>query len=355
MTRPTGEQRERWGIVPWALGIIVAALVLVLLIVGRVFLVPLVIALLLFSLASAAIDRLRRLNIGGRAVPNWLTSLLALLLLGLGLAALFAVLSLQINIALASLPVFIEQSQTVIARLFGLLSDDLASALIEAFRDINLNDYVRLAAGSAGSLLVTIVLILLYAGFFLAERPWIEGKIALLFPEPGRRARIMAIAGSMRHNIHRFLVLKTLISGVTALVVWLLALAFGLNFAASIALLTFLLNFIPNIGSILATALPVLVALVQYDSLAMGLAVLGTIGTVQFVLGNILDPMVTGNGLQMSSLAIVISLTFWGAIWGIVGMFLAVPMMVMVLIVCTHVPPLRPVAVLLSKSGELPE
>jgi len=77
-------------------------------------------------------------------------------------------------------------------------------------------------------------------------------------------------------------------------------------------------------------------------------------GGIQFTNGNIIDPMMMGRALRLSSFGIIISLAFWGAVWGIPGMFLSVPIMVMLLVVCSHVPSLRPVAILLSREG-LPE
>jgi predicted PurR-regulated permease PerM len=75
------------------------------------------------------------------------------------------------------------------------------------------------------------------------------------------------------------------------------------------------------------------------------------IGIIQFSVGNLLEPMLLGRSLHLSSFVIILSLTFWGAIWGVIGMFLAVPIMVMIMIVCSHVPMLHPVAVLLSRDG----
>ncbi|MBE0454453.1 MAG: AI-2E family transporter, partial [Roseovarius sp.] len=84
------------------------------------------------------------------------------------------------------------------------------------------------------------------------------------------------------------------------------------------------------------------------------LAIFAITGAIQFLNGNIIDPMLMGRALRVSSFGIMISLAFWGAVWGIPGMFLAVPIMVGIMIVCSHVPGLRSVAVLLSREG-LPE
>jgi predicted PurR-regulated permease PerM len=103
-----------------------------------------------------------------------------------------------------------------------------------------------------------------------------------------------------------------------------------------------------------ATVLVALVAFVQLADGTMTLLIFLVVGGIQFLNGNIIDPMLMGRALRVSSFGIIISLAFWAAIWGIPGMFLAVPIMVSLMIVCSHVPGLRPVAVLLSREG-LPE
>lgn len=335
----------------WCAGIVVAAIVLVVLVQARFFLIPLAIAILLFSLTSAAIDRIAGLRFGPFTIPNWLASVSAVSLIAAVLIVLFGVASAEIDSILSILPVYVERGQVAVARLFTLLGDDVATAVLGAFQDIDIGSYVRLAAGSAGNLMVTTVLVILYVGFLFAERPWFRPKLMRLFPDKERAENVGEIVASIRRSVHHYMLVKTGVSALTGLVVYVILRLFGLDFAETLAILTFLLNFIPNVGTIIATALPVLIALVQFESWPPVIALLVVVGTVQFLLGNILDPMLMGRTLQMSSFAIVLSLTLWSAMWGVVGMFLAVPIMAMVMIVCVHVPALRPFAVLLSRDG----
>ncbi len=145
-----------------------------------------------------------------------------------------------------------------------------------------------------------------------------------------------------------------MVSLVTGAMVWATAQAFGLDLAVALGILTFILNYIPNIGSIVATGLVALVAYVQLSDPTPTLAIFLLVGTIQFVNGNVVDPMLMGRALRLSSFGIIISLAFWGAVWGIPGMFLSVPIMVALMIICSEVPALRPVAILLSREG-LPE
>ncbi len=342
-------------LIRWAAGALLGAILLAVLILGQAFLKPLVCALLLTSLVAAGVTRLTALSFAGRHMPQGLATLMVMILVILGAVGIFSALSAQINDAMMRVPAIVERAQTALYRLSALLSDDLAQGLADAFRDINVTAWLRLAAGSAGNLLMTLVLILTYTGFLLAERHWLPGKIRLMVTTDSRRQKFNEIALSIRHSVHLYLVLKTVISAITGFAVYIICLIFGMEFAPLMGTMTFFLNFIPNFGSVIATVLVVIFALIEFGTLFSALMVLATVGLLQFVLGNIVDPMITGRGLQMSTFAIVVSLFFWSAIWGVAGTFLAVPMMVVVMIICTHVSGLRQVAIMLSKTGELPE
>lgn len=340
----------------WALGLVVAAIVLLLLVGARFFLIPLAMAILLFSLTGAAIDRIADIRFGSFAVPSWLASVVAFALIAAVLIVVAGFVTTQIDVLVSSIPAYVQLGEMAVARLFNLLGDEVARGVLGAFEEINIGSWLRLAAGSAGNLMTTTVLVILYVGFLFAEKPWFDAKLQRLFP-PGERAReVGEVIASIRRSVHHYLLVKTGVSALTGVIVYAILWTFELNFAEALGVLTFLLNFIPTIGSVVATALPLLVALVQFETWPPVIALFACVGVVQFTLGNVLDPMLMGRTLQMSSFAIVLSLTLWGAIWGVVGMFLAVPIMVMAMIVCAHVPALRPVAILLSRDGApLPE
>jgi predicted PurR-regulated permease PerM len=111
------------------------------------------------------------------------------------------------------------------------------------------------------------------------------------------------------------------------------------------------LNYISNIGSIVATIVVALIAFVQLEDPSLTLAIFLIVTSIQFLNGNVIDPMLMGHALRLSSFGIIINLAFWAAVWGIPGMFLSVPIMVALMIICSHIPELRGLAVLLSREG----
>ena len=129
----------------------------------------------------------------------------------------------------------------------------------------------------------------------------------------------------------------------------------GVDFAGFWAVMVFFFYFIPTIGSILAIMAPALLTLVQFDHLTPFLIVLLVIGTIQIVMANAIEPAIMGRSLNLSPLVVIVSLMVWGTMWGVVGMFLCVPITVVGLIVLAQFETTRPIAVLLSSDGRIPE
>ncbi|MDN5569637.1 MAG: AI-2E family transporter, partial [Paracoccus sp. (in: a-proteobacteria)] len=180
---------------------------------------------------------------------------------------------------------------------------------------------------------------------------WFPQKVERLAEDADQARQVRRIITSIMHRVNRYLVVKTAVSLVTATLVWLIFSIAGLELATAVAILTFVLNFIPSVGSIVATVVAAILVFVLTGDMTLTLIVGALCTLVQFVIGNVIDPMLLGQTLRLSSFGIILSLAFWGAVWGVPGMFLAVPIMVALMIVCAHIPWLRPVAVMLSREG----
>ncbi len=342
---------EKFRLQTWLMGIIAFGIVLYMLIAAKFVLISLAIAIILFSLTSDAISSIARLRIGPVSIPNWLASVAAVALVASALLTLTGIVLAQINTVVTTTLSYTDQAQRAIAQMFAWMGEDVETAVLASVRSIEVSGYVRTAAGQAGNLLSASVLIILFVGFLFAERVWFPTKIRNLLGDDEQADRIRRIMRSIIRNVNYYLLVKTFVSGVTGLLVFGLMTLFGLELAAAMGILTFVLNFIPNLGSIIATIVVGLVAYVQVADLATALVIFLTAGAIQFTVGNVIDPMLMGRALRLSSFGIIISLAFWGLVWGVPGMFLAVPIMVGVMIVCSHIPTLRPVAVLLSREG----
>ena len=216
---------------------------------------------------------------------------------------------------------------------------------------LNITGWIRSLAGKASGVLQGSIMVILFVGFMFAERGWFAIKIERLTEDHEKAAEVRRMIATIMHRVNRYLVVKTAVSAATAFLVWIIFRAAGLELAVSVAILTFVLNFIPATGSIIATAIATILAFVLTGDTGLTIVICLTITGVQFAIGNVLDPMLLGQTLRLSSFGIILSLAFWGLVWGIPGTFLAVPIMVALMIVCAQIPWLRPVAIILSREG----
>ena len=199
---------------------------------------------------------------------------------------------------------------------------------------------------SLGTFVSAIFLVLI---FMLAGRGKLNDKIRRFFPHPRRSDQIIEIVGNIDRQVQKYLVIKTAISvasGVISLVVFL---AFGLRYAILWAFITFVLNYIPNIGSFISKILPFGFSILQFGRVWPAVWMLAILVVTDAITGSFIEPRVMGKGLGLSPLAILISLFFWGWLWGIPGMILAVPIMVVMKIIASNFESLRWFEALLSK------
>lgn len=364
MTEPTNQVPQAMPLPPpkedsrrlevWFLGIIAFAVILFLLVQAKFLLISLAIAIMLFSLTSDAISYIQRLRFGEAKASVWFASLLAVILIATVLISVSALILSQANTVVFTVMQYADPAQKALATLFSWMGADVEQAVLNWLKGVQIGPWLAAMAGQAGNIASGAVLVTLFVGFLFLERLWFRPKLVSLMGDAESALRVERIISSIVHRVNRYLIVKTVVSLVTGALVYLVMSAFGLELAMAMGVLTFVLNFIPNIGSILATIAVGLVAYVQTGDAVSGVAVLTIVVAIQFVVGQVLDPLFLGRTLRLSSFGIIASLAFWAAVWGIPGMFLAVPIMVSIMIVCSHIPRLRPVAVLLSREG-LPE
>ncbi|MBL4916831.1 AI-2E family transporter [Szabonella alba] len=346
--------RGRYSLQTWFLGIIAFGVILVVLVQARFILTSLIFAIMLFSLTTDVIGSISRLRIGSWRITNWLASLVAFALIAAFLLTLAGFILSQVNTVVTNAVAFTDQAISAIAGLFAYMGPDTEAAVAASIRSVDLSGYLRAAAGQAGNLLSATTLVILFVGFLFGERLWFNTKLEKLMGDPVSAQRVRLIINSIIRRVNRYLVVKTGVSTVTGLAVYAIMMGFGLEFAVSMAILTFVLNYIPSIGSIIATLIVVLVGYLQVPEPGFALLLLVLVSSTQFLLGSVIDPMLMGRTLRISAFGIIISLAFWSLVWGVPGAFLAVPVLVATMIVCTHIPAARPVAILISRDG-LPE
>jgi predicted PurR-regulated permease PerM len=202
--------------------------------------------------------------------------------------------------------------------------------------------------GTFFSFMGNLFLILIFLVFMLAGRDKVQDKIRRFAP-PHRSVQMAGILENIDRQVQKYLALKTVISLASGLVTTLILVLFGVHYAVAFGFFTFILNYVPNLGSLISKAVPFLFAILQFGGFWKAFWLLVVLTAVDGVLGMVIEPRLMGRGLGLSPLAIVFSLFLWGWLWGLPGMILAVPIMVILKIVAANFPSLRWLEGLLSK------
>jgi AI-2 transport protein TqsA len=332
---------------------VIAVVTVTSLVLGKALLVPLAIAIIIWTLLGAIKTLLVRLAPGRMHVPAWLANLVGILVIVTSTYATIAVIMGQSDALAAAIPGYQANFAAILASLKQALNIVELPTTESLLSQLDLATILSWVGDSVTALMSDVMLIAIYVGFLLAEEHILPAKIRHLHKDPEKAQRISQLATEVSESVQRYIGMKTIVSLLTALVSYAVLAVVGVDFAIIWALLVFFLNFIPTIGSIVAVVFPALLTLVQFDTITPFLIVAIGLGGTQFVIGNVIEPTYVGKSLNLSSFMILLALSFWGTVWGLPGLFLAVPLMVMTGIVCAQFRGLRWIAVILSADGKL--
>jgi predicted PurR-regulated permease PerM len=321
----------------------------------RDMLIPFMLALIVWSLIRGIERSIRSLWRGDSKAPRWVTGGLAFLITFSMLTTIVYFLSHNIQGINEVLPSYQETLKELRDEIVSSYGIDLNQELNDFIEKFDISKLVGSLLNSLSSILGNAFLIIIYVLFLMAEERYFRAKIAAFFRKTENKDKAMGIVRKIDDSLSRYVYLKTLVSLVTGGLSYIALQVIGVDFAFFWAFMIFLLNYIPNIGSLIATLFPALIAALQFGDYHQALWVLLSVGVIQALVGNIVEPKVMGNTLNVSPLVVILSLVFWGFLWGIVGMILSVPIMVMLIIIFSQYPATRGVAILLSEKGEIAE
>lgn len=194
--------------------------------------------------------------------------------------------------------------------------------------------------------------VLVYLGFLIASRDGFRRKIVTLFPEREDRKDAMHVFDRVRGGVEGYIWVQTITGLMIAVGCWAVMAAVGLQNALFWAFLIFLLSYIPIIGGAVAGCAPALFGLVQFDTYWQAIVLFAVIQVWLFVIGNLVLPKMQADDQNIDPIVVLLSLAFWGAIWGVTGAFLSTPLTVMAMAVMAEFRGSRWIAVLLSADGD---
>lgn len=312
------------------------------------------ISILIWFLINSLASKLRSIPLLKGKAGNYLAIPLSVIII---FASLFQVTSFiasnitELTTSLSGLDTKVITTLEKVSTTFGI---DIKQNYNNYFQEFSISSIINKIVGIFSTILGNAIQILLYVLFLLLDQQYFDMKMKALFPKEENRKKANHILHSISQNIRTYISITTMVSIATGVLTYLICELFGLDGAGLWGFVAFILNFIPTIGSIIAVVTPFFFALVQLD-LTTALLLIPALGVVQFTIGNILQPRLMGNKLNISQFVVILSLVVWGAMWGTIGMFLSVPLMVILMIIFSQFESTRALAILISGNGQLIE
>lgn len=338
-------------IVSFAAALIIVWFIGCILIYGRSLLIPFVVAIFIWHLLNTMYSYMKKIPRIGERMPNWLRMALTLVLAMLTIKVLAEIITNNVTDVIEASSKYQENLMTILNKMDDFFHIKIMVRLDSFLKSISIQGVITNVYGVFSTVMSSAVLISLYVVFLFVEQHYFRQKLIAIFPQQQHRELVDNILTHIVRDTQTYLGLKTILSLITALSSWVIMKWVGLDFAEFWAVLIFFLNFIPNIGAIIATVFPAVLALIQFDHWLPFFIITSGIVAIQFVIGNFVEPRYLSKSLNLSPLIILFSLALWGTLWGILGMFLSVPITVMMMIVFAHFDKTRPLAIMLSQDG----
>ena len=316
--------------------------------------ITIVLSLFLFILMLPIVNSLEKAKF-----PSWLATLIAVLIVVVLMLAVVMFLFYTVDVLVRKVPTYASKLNDLDVFLKGLLGkwfdipedvsvfsimkiDWVGGVIMPALRSVSSS-----AVGIGRNVLVT----LLMAVFLLLERHTLIPKITYAASKD-KEGRVQAIWDRINRQVSKYIGIKMIVSAITGAFFYITGKSVGLDFAFLWGVLAVVMNFIPTIGSIVITVLTIFMSVVQFlpNWTPILIVSAGTILT-QNIIGNIIDPRLQGNQLNLSPFVILVALSVFGYVWGIVGMFLAVPLLSVLQIVFANMDETKPIAILMSSGN----
>lgn len=313
-------------------------------------LVPLVLAGFLAVIFKPVVHLVRRFGL-----PSWVGIVVVLIVAAGAIYGVSIIVSWGVQSAIEKGPEYAGKLKSVILQaqhMAGTIGGRLGEPAFKHLdRIVTAEQALQMASswvGMAISIIGDGALVLLFLIFMLLGGENFPRKLAAAFS--GSSMDLVGVYQTLNDRVLKYLRIKTLINLATGIIVYAVLALFGVDFAAVIALLAFFFNYIPNIGSFIMTVIPGTIAALQFDNIGYALIIVAVLIVVQNLIGNVAEPKIMGDHLDLSPVVVLFSLVFWGWMWGVVGMVLSVPIMAILKTVMEQFPTTKPLAILMGSA-----
>lgn len=316
------------------------------------FLQPLVFALLFWFIIIEVRRGLSKIKVFKKSLPKIILTIISTLIVFLGFYVSIDIIITNINKLTTNFDLYSANLIAILEKIEGLIGVDNLGENLESQKGALMKSAAN-AASSLASFIGKLLLVFFYVLFLLLEEAQINKKLDKIYGSDKDSTRIHKTWNRIHTLLSDYLTIKLLTSFLTGLLSFFVLLFLGIELPALWAFIIFLLNFIPSVGSIIATSFPVIFSIIQYADIKQTISVLVGVMAVQILIGNVVEPRLLGNKLNLSPLVVIVGLVFWGALWGVMGMLLSVPIMASLMIIFSQFPNTRNIAIFLSQNGEI--
>jgi predicted PurR-regulated permease PerM len=336
-----------------SLSFIALCLLVYILHVSSAIMVPFVIALFVWYLINALARVLARQRVMRRQVPRF--ACFAIAILFLLSVTLFVTTLLSQNIAqiMKTAPDYQNKLEQILPPLVGIFGLDHVPTVKELLSYIDIEGVMTTLARTFTGIAGKTMVVVFYVGFLLYEQQFFDRKIRAMFTDVETEERVRGVILEIDYKIQRYIGVKASVSALDSFLTFIILSVAGVAFADFWGLMAFFLHFIPYAGSLIAISVPSLIALIQFPDITHAVAVAGVLCLSHAFIGHVLDPFMMGSNLNLSPIFIISSLAMWGMIWGVPGMFLAIPILAAIVITLAQFERTRPIAILMSKTGRI--
>ena len=333
--------------------IIIACIVL--LVGGKHLLIPFMVAFMLYVFIREIRYLLNKITFFRDYIPKWIKSTLAFIMICFFFTIVVKLISSNIQILSGSLKVYEANIGVIISSLNATFDIDLMSLLKGYTENFDFSKILLQVFNSIRDLFGRTILVLIYLLFLLLEESVFDAKIKFIYTDQQQYKQVILILKKIQFLIRNYITLKTLASFTTGFLSYFAFLFIGIEAPLFWAFLIFVLNYIPTIGSLVATGFPAIFALLQFGEFFPLFMVVIIVGAIQIIVGSIIEPRIIGDSFNISPLVVILALSIWGTLWGIIGLILSVPITVIMIIIFSEFPSTRSVAIMLSENGKIAE
>ena len=334
-------------------GLGLITLTVYIMVVGRDLIVPFLVSVVIWFLINTLADYYHKIQIFSYRIPKILCFIASLITTIIALWIIVDMVGNNIADVKAAAPKYQENLLKLSGRVYDLLGIENQPSLTQLINQIDLRPFISNIAGTLANLAGSAGLIMIYVLFIFLEQASFNTKLKALLNGSKHTNTVEDIIRIIHTKIETYVAIKTFVSILTGTACYIVLILNDVDYASFWAFIIFLLNFIPTVGSMLAVLFPAILSLVQFPTFTPFLIILSSLATIQVLIGNILEPKLMGNSLNLSPLVVMLSLALWGSIWGIAGMFLSVPFTVILMIIFSEFPSTKTIAIILSQSGKI--